>query len=364
MKKNILLILLLVFFHGPIIGQTLKKEKQFSQHQALPFYGFKKKNNTSVFQGNKKKKNYFEGWYFKMVSANEQAIISVIPGISLSENGDQQHAFIQVIDGITAKTYYFNFPIEDFYFSKKEFAVRIGENYFSKDSLVLNVNDGKVKIKGTILISDPTPYKIGNRQPAIMGWYRFVPFMQCYHGVVSLTHSLSGNLLLNSEKFDFESGKGYIEKDWGESMPEAWIWMQTNTFVDRSTSFMLSVANIPWLGKSFTGFLGFLHYKGETYRFATYTNDKLTIKKISEKKLLIRIKNRKRTIVIETESKQSGLLKAPIKGSMDRRISESVDSNIKISLINKKGKTIYTDSTTTAGLEIVGEIDNLLGTFK
>ena len=30
------------------------------------------------------------------------------------------------------------------------------------------------------------------KKAGIMGWYRFVPFMQCYHGVVSLNHKLNG----------------------------------------------------------------------------------------------------------------------------------------------------------------------------
>ncbi|WP_243392439.1 MULTISPECIES: tocopherol cyclase family protein [unclassified Mesotoga] len=29
---------------------------------------------------------------------------------------------------------------------------------------------------------------------------------------------------------DLTGGKGYIEKDWGRSLPDAWIWMQSNNF--------------------------------------------------------------------------------------------------------------------------------------
>ena len=74
-----------------------------------------------MFQGNKKTKKYFEGWYFKMVSQDEQTILSVIPGISISEDGSTKHAFIQIINGKTAETEYINFSIEDFYYSKDDF---------------------------------------------------------------------------------------------------------------------------------------------------------------------------------------------------------------------------------------------------
>ena len=48
-----------------------------------------------------------------------------------------------------------------------------------------------------------------------MGWYRFVPFMECFHGVVSLNHELEGDFLIENQVFSFDGGKGYIEKDWG-----------------------------------------------------------------------------------------------------------------------------------------------------
>ena len=67
-----------------------------------------------------------------MVSHDELSILSVIPGISISEDGSTKHAFIQIIDGKTAKTEYISYPIEDFYYSKDDFLVKIGNNFFCK----------------------------------------------------------------------------------------------------------------------------------------------------------------------------------------------------------------------------------------
>ena len=55
---------------------------------------FQKINNPIIFQGSLKKKNYFEGWYYKMVSADKNYSLALIPGISL--NKDNSHVFIQV----------------------------------------------------------------------------------------------------------------------------------------------------------------------------------------------------------------------------------------------------------------------------
>ena len=79
-----------------------------------------------------------------------------------------------------------------------------------------------------------------------------------------LTMNLRAIFLLKTKFFHLMAEKVTLKRIGGKSMPSAWIWTQSNTFEDRSSnSFMLSVANIPWLGKSLTGFLGFLYVNGE-----------------------------------------------------------------------------------------------------
>ena len=349
----------------PTQAQELKKEIHYTDHKFIPFYDFKKLGNTTIFQGNKKKKNYFEGWYFKMVANDGASIISIIPGISLSSDGSEQHAFIQIINGITSQTSYYSYAIEEFSFSKKEFALKIADSYFSKDGIVLDLKDDHSIISGKISMFNQVEYKSGGLiNPGIMGFYRFVPFMECYHGVVSLTHSLSGKLIINNEVHDFNGGRGYIEKDWGTSMPSAWIWMQSNHFNNNNSSFMLSIADIPWLRKSFTGFLGFFYHNDKIHHFATYRPTKLQLKIADSSQLKIKIENRKNTFIINAISTNTGMLKAPVKGAMDRRISESIDAMIKITMMDKKGNVIFMDSTNIAGLEMVGDYHKLQESLK
>jgi hypothetical protein len=122
----------------------------FSTHRCLPCYTLRKWKNTTLFQGHRKRNTYFEGWYFKMVSADGTAIFSVIPGLSLSRDGKEQHAFIQLINGVTAETHYFTFPIEAFAFSTKAFVLTIGPNYFSKERLVLDLKDEQTVVKAKV----------------------------------------------------------------------------------------------------------------------------------------------------------------------------------------------------------------------
>lgn len=94
--------------------------------------------------------------------------------------------------------------------------------------------------------------------------------METNHGVLSLDHKVNGSITINGEAREFMDGRGYIEKDWGESFPSSWIWMQSNGFSEVGASFMLSIAVIPWLGSCFIGHLAIVHTGRETINLSTY----------------------------------------------------------------------------------------------
>ena len=53
--------------------------------------------NPEIFQGVNKNKNYFEGYYFKLVDKEEKHSFAFIPGIAFDKN-KSGHSFIQWID--------------------------------------------------------------------------------------------------------------------------------------------------------------------------------------------------------------------------------------------------------------------------
>lgn len=310
------------------------------------------------FQGAGKKSRYFEGWYFKNVSADGGHIWSVIPGISIVDKNNK-HAFIQLIDGKTAETWYVKYPLEDFSYSKKKFEVVIGKSHFSYDGFRLDIDDGVISVRGEVLFKNIRPLKSTLLNPGIMGWYSFVPFMQCYHGLVSMNHNLKGSLFINNSLVDFSGGKGYSEKDWGRSMPSSWVWMQANHFEKEGTSFMLSIANIPWIGKSFTGFLCVFLLDGRLYRFATYTGATIKFLQINDEAVSVEIQDNNYSIKVKAQHSGRGILAAPLDGAMDRRIAESVDAIIDLTVLDKNGNEIFSGNGKNAGLEVVGDTGEL-----
>ncbi len=322
-----------------------------------PVYDFQKIWRPHWFQGNRKKNNYFEGWYFKNVSANGKYCWSFIPGVSL--NGEDTHAFIQVINGKTGDTLYFRYPLESFSFSSTSFTIKIDQNTFSDRGLYLDIDQNGQTFKGNIEFKNIVGYPATLQRPGIMGWYRYAPFMECYHGVVSLHHEIIGSLNHNATNLNFHDGTGYIEKDWGSSMPSAWIWIQTNHFNTANTSFMLSVARIPWIGKTFTGFLGFFLNKNKVITFATYTGSRLIKLENEKNKVRIEIQGKKHRLLLEGQNNSNGPLKAPMLGKMGRVIHESIDAEIDIKVISLSGEILFEGTGKNAGLEMVGNLDML-----
>lgn len=316
-------------------------------------YDLKKIWNPSWFQGNRKKNGYFEGWYFKSVTAEGTDAWAFIPGISMVDN--DEHAFVQVLNGKTGQTWYFRYPLSAFAYSRNKFFVRVGDNEFSKDNMTVSLASGRDRFFGTLNFSDNVPYKASLGKPGIMGWYRYVPFMECYHGVVSLNHHVNGSLQINEQLTWFKNGKGYIEKDWGTSMPKAWIWMQSNHFEDPTSSFMMSIARIPWVSNSFTGFLGFLLHRGKRYDFATYNGAKIIRLSRHNGDISLVVRKREFEIEVVASKGEAGTLKAPVSGNMERIIRESINSVIHIKLYDANRQLLFAGKGTDAGLEIVGD---------
>lgn len=310
--------------------------------------------NPDMYHGWGRTRQYFEGWYFKLVNAGETAAYAFIPGISIAENGES-HAFIQVMDGMDHSATYHRFESGQFQPSSRYFELRLGVNHFSGQKMIIDLPG----IRGAIQFQNTTPWPKMFGAPGIMGWYSFVPFMECFHGVVSLHHGLEGTLQMGNREIDFTGGKGYIEKDWGRSFPRAYIWMQTNHFdtTDRA-SLLASVAHIPWLGSYFIGFIGGFWLDGRLFRFATYTGAKKHLEIAGDQVYLI-FKNAKTELRVQACQAQGTALLSPISGEMTGKINESLQATIYTELL-ENGKRIFEGTAKTSGLEVAGQVELLL----
>ena len=319
---------------------------------------FYKTFHPEIFQGHLKKKNYFEGWYFKYVSKSLSHTFAFIPGISL--NKKDTHAFIQVFisdrtkEKETLKTYYFKYDINAFSFHPKTFKIQIAENMFSSDSMFLSIDNDDLDLQVHLENLHLTPIKKNLLFPSIMGPFGYLGFMETYHGIVSMSHQVKGSILLNKEAISFNQGKGYVEKDWGTSFPSSYTWMQSNHFKDSKTSFMLSYATIPFLFFKFKGLISVLIVQGKEFRFATYNLSSVKQLDYDENSVSITIKKRSLKLVVTATTSDYKDLPSPRLGQMNETIKEGLSGNITLKLY-KKNTLIYEDEGVASGIEIMLE---------
>jgi tocopherol cyclase len=299
-----------------------------------------------LFQGSKRKDRYFEGWYFKQVCEKIQQSISFIPGISLKK-GDE-HAFIQVIIAPKIQTHYFRFDISEFITEDHPFFVRIANNTFSETGISIDLKNEKIQIKGMLTYGPFEEIESSIYSPTIMGPFTYIPNMECNHGVISMNHLVEGQLTIDEDVWTFDSDRGYLEKDWGTSFPQRYLWVQANHFDDPSVYFMASVAKIPFLGFTFNGIIANLVIEGKEHRFATYNGFKDKNIRKFDGGFSFELKRGKDLCEVIVQFDDSGELKAPQNGAMSGVIKEGLGAKI---TVKYKGKIYVSDF---GGAELVG----------
>lgn len=185
-----------------------------------------------------------------------------------------------------------------------------------------------------------------------MGPFSYVPFMECNHAILCMRNSISGSIHLNDDIYNFNHGIGYIEKDWGCSFPKSYVWCQGNNFAHSDASFLLSIADIPFMSMNFKGLICVLIIGQKEYRFASYNRSRITKYEITEKGINIQLQRKSYTLSITSYYEVGHVLSAPVEGKMDKNIYESISASINVTL--KENSTIlFSDTSTCCGLEIV-----------
>lgn len=315
------------------------------------------------FHGQGRDSGFFEGWYIKLVSEDRTQRWAVIPGVFLGiGNSNARESFIQILDGATGRSWYHRFEVSEFSAAEDSFEVRIGNNHFSSTGVTLDLPQLKGRINFTSEL-DPWPVKIS--APGIMGWFGAVPFMECFHGVVSLGHSLNGTLEIEGKSQSFDSGRGYIEKDWGKAFPSGYVWLHSNHIdTDPEASLIGSVAIIPWVGKPFRGFIVGLKHSGKLHRWTTYNSGKELELSITDEEISWALTSPDGRLELSAQRVRGGLLHAPIRTEMHQRVDETLDAVIQLRHTDVSGEVLLEGRGLVGAMEVHGDLTRLLALGK
>jgi tocopherol cyclase len=311
------------------------------------------------YHGQGRRPPFFEGWYFKLVDAEQRRRIAIIPGIFLNDDPEKRQAFIQVLDGCTGNVTHHRYPVESFHAAGGDFDVRIGRSRFRLDSIELEIDDEHGSWQGELRFEGLHPWPVTWKSPGVMGWYAWVPVMECYHGVLSFDHTVEGALRRGADVWSFRGGRGYIEKDWGESFPEAYVWMQTNHFSSGRASLTGSIAVIPWHRSWFRGFIVGLWLDGILHPFATYTGAQTESLRITDDRVEWVLRSGADVLELGATRAAGGLLLAPNRRELGTRVGETMLASVDVRL-DVDGSTRFEGRGMSAGLEVHGDIAPLL----
>ena len=312
-----------------------------------------------LYHGYLKKGPFFEGWYHKMSSKNGQTFV-VIPGIYKSGVNNNQTAFLMLYQGSNGKVDYIPFNANDFQCDTSSYELRLGNNLFSLDRVILDFENKYLKVEGEITTNKLNPWPVSLFERGCMGWYGYIPTMECFHGILSMNHDLNGYININDNKTTLDQGNGYIEKDWGKNFPKDWIWAQSNHFKKPGLSISASLATIPWKNYEFSGFIIGIQHKRDLYKFTTYNFSKILKIEIENESLFWVIKKGDFELEIKVErGKKGGILYAPDRIDMIPKVKEYLDGEISFRL--KKGeKIILEEHSKKTAVEIIGKTDRLI----
>jgi hypothetical protein len=171
---------------------------------------------------------------------------------------------------------------------------------------------------------------------------------------------LQGTLVLNDKEMDFSDGQGYIEKDWGQSFPAAWVWLQSNHFAGLNACITASVAIIPWINQSFRGFIVGLWLEGKLHRFATYNGSQIESLQIFDDHVDWVIKNRQSRLFLKTSRVEGGLLLGPTRLDMGQRVLETLNATVEVRPETLQGALLFEGVGAHTGMEVMGDLKRLL----
>lgn len=221
---------------------------------------------------------FFEGYYYKITSRTGRTF-AVIPGAVYHAQDSGGYAFVMVLDASvelgrnhqSVRLFRYNLAELQTTHSMDEsvaaWSIAVGPNTFGPDMITLDLRENalvngngessprhgnnKSVIQGKISFSKSTPWPSSILLPDVMGWFAWLPGMECRHGVLSLSSTVHGNLSIASTKnndgsslhdVDFDDGEAYIEKDWGSTFPTTWYEvLDHGSETDTYSFFMLRI---------------------------------------------------------------------------------------------------------------------------
>jgi tocopherol cyclase len=304
-----------------------------------------RKYNPSSLQGGFDRDKYFEGWFQKVYSAEHKLSFIIIYGYATRHSHDT-FGFIQVHIP-HQEPVLMHFPKDEVFCDPAQHLVRMGKHTLSAKEIAINTEEMGINLS----MMDNEPIRTFKNS---MGYSYVIPNLPCYHSVLNKAHAVSGEIRNIQKSYSFVNEIGYLEKNWGTSFPEKYLWLHAVDPKDPEVSLLFSQAEIVWLGRKFTRHVGHLHYDGKVLDLRKLKKCVVSISNISSHNQLIRISSTSIQLELLIALDQKILFKGPQDGVLSRDILHHTDARMDVSL---------THGSHTRLFSLVGNYENIDAKF-
>lgn len=289
-------------------------------------------NKPSNLQGNFDRNKYFEGWFHKIYSTKYKASFILIYGYATG-NSTNKFGFIQVhIPNQQTLMMYFN--KNEILCDSNQHVIRMGAHVLTTHKIDINTNEIGIQLDLT------------NNQPIrtfknSMGYNYVIPNLPCYHAILNKSHTISGEIRAGDTSFVMDKDMGYLEKNWGTSFPDNYIWLHAVDPTNTEVNLLFSQAEIKWMGSTFLRHLGYLNFENECIDFRQFKNSEVSSSFGSYEKQLIRFSSKLIELEISIVLGGQVLFKGPEDGALRRDIIHYTDAFIEVKLKRNAETTVF-----------------------
>lgn len=302
------------------------------------------KYKPSSLRGNFERSKFFEGWFQKVFSTQHNASFLFIYGYA-TRNSNDKFGFLQVlIPNQTPEIVYF--PKDEVSCDVDHHIFRMGNNMFTTESIRVSTSDLGIDLK---LLNTHPVRSFKNS----MGYTYYIPNLPCYHSVLNISQTVSGEIQHKGQCYVLDNEMGYLEKNWGASFPERYFWVHAVDPNDPGVSLLFSRAEIMWLGKTFIKHVGHLRFDGNQIDLRELKNFTFSNIINSPENQTIQIRSVSVQLDIAIKFGTNVLFQGPKGGELSRVIGHQTDAQIEVSLTWKKS---------TRRFKMVGNFENI-GSF-
>jgi tocopherol cyclase len=295
------------------------------------------------FRGHFDRSNFFEGWFHKIYSERHQASFVIIYGYTTGDS-DDRFGFMQIHVPKQEPTILY-FKREEVNCDRKKHEVRLGSNVFSLNEIHVHTEELTINLK----FSGNNPLKTIKNS---MGYHYFIPNLPCYHAVCNASHMVTGEVCAKSGRYFLQDETAYLEKNWGTSFPNQYVWLHAIDPLNPESSLLLSQAEIHWLGKKFLRHVGYLCLNGKQIDMRLMKRVESKFDEKNSDSQLIQFKSRDHELLISIETTQQVTFLGPEDGALRRKIVHYADAQVVMQL--KQGKQ-------TRSINLVGNYENVQG---